>query len=467
MSKVEEELPDGWTKVLLNQLASHHSGDSKIIKGKLPSQPAAGLLPAYSASGQDVWRDKFAHEGDAIIISAVGARCGKCFKASGKWTAVANTHVVWPHPEIIDRDFLWYKINDENFWVKGGSAQPFVKTRESFKCELALPPLNEQQRIVDKIETLFTQLDKGEEAVREVQKLLGRYRQSVLKSAVTGQLTADWRAARNGQLEHGRDLLARARKNRRESWSSKSRYNEPKSPEVDELPRLPQGWVWADLESLSAAHKHALKAGPFGSSLKKSDYSKGGYKIFGQEQVIAGDWTIGDYFIGDAKFSELENCRVAPKDVLISLVGTIGKVLILPDDVVDGIINPRLVKISLNREVYLPEFFKLYFESGFLKAIYSLDAHGATMDILNLGIIKGLPYVLCSLEEQREVVARVEDLFSKIDILQQQCETELKRSASLRQSILKDAFAGRLVPQDPDDESASELLTRIAERQDA
>ncbi|HDQ39652.1 MAG TPA: hypothetical protein ENN39_01280, partial [Desulfonatronum sp.] len=247
---IKQQIPNGWCLVALSDVARHHSGNSKLIKGKLVNSPAKSLFPAFSATGQDVWRDDFEHEGPAIIISAVGARCGKCFKANGKWSAVANTHIVWPIEKIADRDFLWLKLNDENFWIKGGSAQPFVKTRESFQHEFPLPPLNEQHRIVEKIETLFARLDKGEETLREVQKLLARYRQSVLKAAVTGQLTADWRAENAHRLEHGRDLLARILQTRRETWDGRGKYKEPVAPDTTGLPELPEGWVWASLDML-------------------------------------------------------------------------------------------------------------------------------------------------------------------------------------------------------------------------
>ena len=110
----------------------------------------------------------------------------------------------------------------------------------------------------------------------------------------------------------------------------------------------------------------------------------------------------------------------------------------------------------------------MYFESAFLKSMYHLDAHGATMDILNLSIIKNLPFVLCSSIEQKEIISKVDDIFSQIDALEKWCATELARSEMLRQSILKAAFSGDLVPQDPRDEPASELLARIqAERASA
>ena len=126
--------------------------------------------------------------------------------------------------------------------------RPRVKFDSIADFEFLLPPLNEQRRIVEKIETLFARLDKGEEALRAVRTLLARYRQSVLKAAVTGQLTADWRA--DNRLEHGRDLLARILQTRRDTWQGRGKYKEPAAPDTSDLPELPDGWVWASLDSL-------------------------------------------------------------------------------------------------------------------------------------------------------------------------------------------------------------------------
>ena len=222
------------------------------------------------------------------------------------------------------------------------------------------------------------------------------------------------------------------------------------------------------IDTLVRDERNAIKAGPFGSALKKDFYVSSGYKIYGQEQVISGDAQYGDYYISEEKFEQLKSCEVKPFDVLISLVGTIGKVMVLPENIEPGIINPRLIKISFDLNIYDPKFFKMYFESAFVKSMYQLDAHGATMDILNLSIIKNLPFILCSIDEQEEIVSRVDDIFSQIDALEKWCSTELARSGMLRQSILKAAFSGELVPQDPEDEPASELLARIqAERASA
>jgi hypothetical protein len=120
-------IPKNWRVLLLSDAVKNRSGNSKLIKGTLFVSPASKLFQGFSASGADVWCKTYEHEGDAIIISAVGARCGKAFKASGKWCAIANTNITRPDPKLFDFDFAYLVMNDERFWVRGGTAQPFVK----------------------------------------------------------------------------------------------------------------------------------------------------------------------------------------------------------------------------------------------------------------------------------------------------------------------------------------------------
>ena len=166
----------------------------------------------------------------------------------------------------------------------------------------------------------------------------------------------------------------------------------------------PKGWDMPLIEEVVANEKNALKAGPFGSALKKEYYVASGYKIYGQEQVISGDCTFGDYYIDEERYKSLENCAVQPGDVLISLVGTYGKLLIMPEVFEPGIINPRLMKITFDKEMVNPYYFKFFFQSESLKKALSENTHGGTMDILNLGIVRKIKMPLPPLKLQNEFV---------------------------------------------------------------
>lgn len=182
------ELPNGWRWVRLGEVVRTESGNSKLIKGRLSTRPKPGLFPAYSASGQDVWHSPPEHSGTAIILSAVGARCGKCFLARGQWSAIANTHIIWPLEEVVDAEFLWYLINDENFWVKGQSAQPFVKVKATLDKEIPLPPLSGQRRIVAHLEAVQARIQVLKEEQAATQAELKRLEQAILEKAFRGEL---------------------------------------------------------------------------------------------------------------------------------------------------------------------------------------------------------------------------------------------------------------------------------------
>ena len=196
----------------------------------------------------------------------------------------------------------------------------------------------------------------------------------------------------------------------------------------------PMKWIVSKIEDIAAQEKNALKAGPFGSALKKEFYVKSGYKIYGQEQVICGDASFGDYYIDEEKYKELKNCAVQAGDILISLVGTYGKTLIMPDNHEAGIINPRLMKITLNKNKVTPIYFKYYFESDALKASMDANTHGGTMGILNLGIIRQMKIQVPPLSIQNQFATFVERVAQQEQTVQQSLDKlELMKKALMRE----------------------------------
>ena len=393
--------------------------------------------------------------------------------------------------------FVWYflKLIEKELDSQGTGTTFRAISGNILRSQIfPLAPLPEQRAIVAKIEELFSDLDKGIADLKRAQAQLKVYRQAVLKKAFEGELTKAWREQQTNlptadtlleqikeerqkhyeqQLEHWKQAVKAWEENGKEG----KKPSKPKiikalpaltKDELESLPTLNKFWKWSTIDNIAGHEASSLKAGPFGSSLKKSFYTEIGYKIYGQEQVISGDYTFGNYYVNEEKFQSLINCAIAPFDILISLVGTVGKVLVLPEDCEKGIINPRLVKVTLNR-FYEPVFFKYYFESSFLKSLYKLKNHGTTMDVLNLGSIKELPYPICSKGEQNQIVQEIESRLSVCDKVEQSITESLNKAQALRQSILKKAFAGDLLSKEalaackaaPDYEPASVLLAKI------
>ncbi len=470
-------LPNGWVAVKLGEIS-----EIKYGKGLPTKQFKESGYPVFGANGVIGYHDKYSYEDEQLLISCRGANSGTINFSPKKCFITNNSLILDFHVEPVQlRKTLFYFLQSANkSRLVTGTAQPQVTINNAVELNLALPPLNEQHRIVAKIEELFSELDKGIENLKTARAQLKVYRQALLKHAFEGKLTAQWREQSRDKLETAAALLARIKNEREQRYQQQLQQwqttggSKPKAPkslppltadELAELPELPEGWGWVKVDAYCDAERNSIKAGPFGSSLKKEFYVKKGYKVYGQEQVISGDWQYGDYFIDEAKYLDLESCKVKPFDILISLVGTVGKVLVLPENITPGVINPRLVKISPNLNFVVPEFFKYYFESAFLKGLYKLKTHGATMDVLNLGIIQELPFPICSFEEQQVLIQEIESRLSEVDQLELTITTSLQQSEALRQSILKKAFSGQLVAQDANDEPAAALLARIkAER---
>ena len=308
----------------------------------------------------------------------------------------------------LDDKFLYYYLPIPLKQINDATPSVTVKHLSSnslLQLHFPLPPLTEQQRIVNRIETMFAKLDQAQENTQSVLDSFEPRKAAILHKAFTGELTANWRKE-NGVSD--------------------------------------DSWKIVKLEDIVKKEKYSLKAGPFGSALKKEFYVPYGYKIYGQEQVLNSDENYGDYFINEAKYKELESCKIAPNDILISLVGTVGKTLILSDNCKPGIINPRLIKLSLDLTLMLPQFFTYYFGSDYCKSRYMTVQHGTTMDVLNMGILKQLDYPCCSLPEQQEIVRIIDTVLEKETRAKEAAQTVLEQIALLKKSILARAFRGEL-----------------------
>ena len=346
------------------------------------------------------------------------------------------------HPRFLDFALPAYlkAINDATSSV----TVKHLSSRTIEYIPLPFPPLKDQEDIVAELEEQFSRLDEAVANLKRVKANLKRYKVAVLSAAVEGRLvpTEAERARQEGRpVETAERFLQHIREIRRSLWRDKARYKEPVAPDPAGLPELPLGWVWVHLVQVSEASKHALKAGPFGSALKKEHYSRSGYKVYGQEQVIRGDHRFGDYFVDEAKFQELESCSIKPGDLLLSLVGTAGRVLVVPHDAQPGIINPRLLKLSLNSSVIYPAYAAYMLQSSWAARFFKSQAHGGTMEILNLGIVKALAVPLPPYAEQERIVSEIERLLSIAAEVQGQVDVNLQRVQQLHGETLARMFA--------------------------
>ncbi len=201
-----------------------------------------------------------------------------------------------------------------------------------------------------------------------------------------------------------------------------------------------KNWKSFKVEEIASSEPNSIKAGPFGSSLKKEIYVERGYKIYGQEQVIRDDLKYGNYFIDEEKYEELSNYKIRAGDILISLVGTFGLISIVPSDFTPGIINPRLMKITLDRTKIISIFFKYMLQTnGIMRKIKSAS-HGGTMDIVNVGIMRRIEIPVPPVDLQLKFKA-IYKMHLKIKQKQEIALSEMEKQFN---SLVYRAFRGEL-----------------------
>ncbi len=329
--------------------------------------------------------------------------------------------------------------------------------------QVPLPPLAEQKRIVAKIEELFSELDQGIENLKLARAQLAVYRQTLLKHAFEGKLTADWRTTHADQLESADQLLIRIRTERQKNWQGRGKYKEPTEPYLTNPSQLPPSWANVSWEMVLSHEDGAFKRGPFGSSLTKSIFVKAGFKVYEQYCPINDDCSFARYYITPEKFEELRAFEVKAGDYLISCSGvTLGRITRVPENYEIGIINQALLRVRLNEKVIAHRYFLHLFRSGiFQKAIFDNSTGTAIPNVKGVKELKAIALPLPSIAEQIKIVEEIDRMLSVTAVLEADIDANLLRVEALRQSILKKAFAGELVPQDPNDEPAAALLARI------
>ena len=329
-----------------------------------------------------------------------------------------------------------------------------------------LPPLVEQNRIVAEIEKQFTRLDASVAALKRVQANLKRYRASVLKAACEGKLVpieAELARSEGRDYEPADQLLERIlaeRRARRESQvKRRRRYEEPVALDTSILPELPEGWVWSSMGQSFDVY--------IGSTPKRAklEYWNGDIAWVSSSEVAFSRIKCTREYITEEGLRN-SSLYVHPEGtVLLGMIGegkTRGQVSILD---IPACNSQNSAAIRVSEPGFPPEYVFYYLWSQY-EATRQIGS-GNNQPALNKSRVQEIAFPLPPLAEQRRIIAEVERRLSVVQQAEGAVEASLKRAERLRQSILKQAFSGKLVPQDPGDEPASALLERIRVEREA
>lgn len=439
------------------------------------------------------------HVGD-IVLTKLGDPLGKaCIIPESFFDGIIVADLVRLRlrHEHVDKKWLMYAINapiiaDQLKLLTKGTTRPRVNLGHVRSLQVDIPPLNEQHRIVAKIEELFSEVNKGVESLTTAREQLKVYRQALLKHAFEGKLTEQWRAEHADQLETADQLLARIRKERDKRYQgqlaewekavtewegNKKKSKRPEKPmrppnpspltakEREILPSIPKGWEWTKSGNLFMS----VTSGSRGWAKYYAD--KGALFIritnlnFDSLELDLRSEKI--QHVTPPEGAEGIRTKIQAGDFLFSITGYLGMFAIAPE-IKEAYVNQH---IALARPAYgFAQQYTGYYFSSRVGGVHQLNklTKGAVKAGLGLDDINSIPVPICSVTEQKKIVMLLEERMSVLEQMDLDILSNLDRIEAMRQSLLKKAFSGQLVPQDPQDEPASKLLARIkAEREAA
>ena len=371
--------------------------------------------------------------------------------------------------ESLPRKFFFFFLMQEDLRktaqrsMTGSAGQLRVPLSYMKHIRIPFPPIIEQSRIVAKIEELFTKLDAGVKSLETVKVQLKRYRQSVLKSAFEGKLTEQWRRTHRDELEPTSKLLERIKEERRKGWEDdlrakgkdpkKCKYREPEPVRLEKLTRVPEGWIWSSIGEI-------FQVGTGGTPRRdKPEYWNGGIPW-----VSSGEVAFCEVSRTKEQISELgmqnSNAKMHPSGtVLLALYGegrTRGQAAILR---IHASTNQAIAAILCPDSFIPSEYVYWWLYQRYEET--RRTASGANQPNMYLRDVRMIPIPLAPLNEAIQIVSKIQQLFSSTEGTEKSIHAARQLADSLRQSILRDAFRGGFVPQDPSDEPASVLLEKI------
>jgi len=457
-------IPEGWTSADLGDVLEPSKEKVDPLKiGEVPyiglehiDKGTGNLLDSGSSSEVRSTKSVF-HEGD-LLYGKLRPYLNKVYLA--RFDGICSTDIlVYPEQELISNAFFFYRMLSGDFvrYTSGnvsGVQHPRVNVKTISQFDLLVPPLNEQHRIVTKIEELFTNLDAGVEAMKMVHAQIKRYRQAVLKYAFQGKLTAEWREAHKDEVEPASVLLERIREERKKKLGGK--YKEPPAVDTSDLPELPDGWDLAQLGSISTKIVDGTHHTP--------TYVPNGVPFLSVKDVRNGEVFFDNckYITMDEHKELIKRCQPEKDDILITKSGTIGRIAVNRTDKEFSLfVSVALIKPLANF------FLSDYLAFALMHYINQINIQqvikGGVIKNFHLEDLRLVVVPVAPIAEQQKIVLEVAKHFSVADAITKVVEQSIMQSDRLRQSILKRAFEGKLVPQDPNDEPADELLERIKE----
>ena len=468
-------LPRGWAWATVGEVTTPRG--MKVKPADMPDAPFIGLehIEAHTmkllgmARASDVRSPASYFASGDILYGRLRPYLNKVHRPEYEGLA-SGEFIVFPDHPLLHNPYFQYFLNQWEFVsfvtrLNTGD-RPRVDFGQFSDHPIPVASLPEQRRIVAEIEKQFTRLDASVAALRRTQANLKRYRASVLRAACSGELVsteAELARAEGREYEPAGVLLGRILAERRARWESqenrRGKYKEPAAPDTSDLPPLPEGWTWATVDQM-------IVRSEYGTSVKCS-YESDGIPVLRIPNIVGSEIDLTDLKFANQSLPVDDDRALQVGDVLMcrtnGSISLIGKTAVIKRP-----LEPHhsfasyLLRFRFVDCPPLSDWFHLFTTSQLGRNYIEREAaSSAGQHNVSLSLIHRMAVPVPPLAEQHRIVAEVERRLSVIQQAETAVEASVQRAERLRQSILKRAFAGELVPQDPRDEPASVLLERI------
>lgn len=308
------------------------------------------------------------------------------FRFKVKSSAMKILHI---NTDLVIPKYIFYRLQiiqfdhstHKRYWIQSYS-----------KIKVLIPPLDEQFRIVARIEELFSELDKAVDTLKTTKEQLAVYRQAVLKDA----------------FDNAQAMCER----------------------------------FTPIEELLVTDRKGMSTGPFGTMLKKHEHKTTGVPMLGIENIDSGKFIDGNkIFVTPEKAAELKSFALKSGDIIISRSGTVGELCVVPPRMEGALLSTNLMRVSLDCQKVLPEYFIYLFQSkGIVLDQVKELCKGSTRIFLNQTILKQIQFPIPNVHEQLQIINTIESRLTVCDNIEKTVDTALAQADAMRQSILKQAF---------------------------
>lgn len=465
------EIPESWEWVKVKTVLKVKNGiaidSSEYGKGEIPlvrisniQNNKIDLLETVTIKFQDKYKDYLIKNGD-LLIAMSGATTGKLGIFNEDKICIQNQRIgnIKIKKGIIEdyRNYYFFKIKDDILKTAYGGAQPNISGNNIENFLFPLPPLEEQKRIVEKLEFMFEKINKAKELIQEVKENIENRKESILNKSFRGELTAEWR--KNNQTEDAIELLKSINEEKIKNWeqtcieAEKSGKKKPSKPKIEEIENMivskeeepyeiPKNWKWVKLGQIIE-----LISGQDVSNTLCNSEGRGIPYILGASNLN------NEIFVAERW---IEKPRVISKkdNILLSVKGTIGKIYLQKEEEIN--LSRQIMALKTGKNIF-NKWLK-YFLNNIINEIK--EKGNGLIPGISREIILNIRTPLPPLKEQEEIVRILDEILEKESKIKELIELE-EAIELLEKSILDKAFRGELGTQNKEDEPAIELLKKI------